>query len=101
MAHKRTLGGAIRRTSQFKGRFMDIAMTCKNCYDWQLKPQYRFAENRAPYTYYLNHPLMDEIYKEYFNARCKYTLLPSDEISDPTVKRYSNYIILMKDQPEF
>ncbi len=101
MAHKKTLAGSIKKKTGFKGRFVNIAMTCKNCYDWQLKPQYRFAPNRAPYTYYLNRSLMDDIYKEYFNSSCKYTLLPSAEVDDPTVKRFSNYIVLMKDQPEF
>ena len=76
-------------------------MTCRNCYDWQLKPKYRFAENRAPYTYYLDKKMMDEIYSKYFNVNCKYTLLPTPAVKHVIVKRFSDYIILMKDQGEF
>ena len=101
MAHRRTLAGMTKKNASFKQTFLDIAMTCKNCYDWQLKPQYRFAENRAPYSYYLDKKLMNEIYNEHFNGACKYTLLPSRAIDDPKVRRFSNYIILMKDQPAF
>ncbi len=101
MAHKRTLAGMLKKNDAFHDRFVNIAMTCRNCYDWQLKPKYRHAENRAPYTYYLDKKMMDEIYTKFFNANCKYTLLPTPVIKHIIVSRFSDYIILMKDQGEF
>ena len=101
MAHKRTLAGMIKKNDAFHDRFVNISMTCRNCYDWQLKPKYRHAENRAPYTYYLDKKMMDEIYSKFFNANCKYTLLPTPVIKHIIVSRFSDYIILMKDQGEF
>ncbi len=101
MAHKRTLSGMIKKNSAFHDRFVNIAMTCRNCYDWQLKPQYRQAVNRAPYTYYLDKKVMDEIYTKFYNGNCKYTLLPTSAVDEHIVERYSNFIILMKDQGEF
>ena len=101
MAHKKTLSGMIKHNDAFKDRFANIAMTCRDCYDWQLKPKYRHAVNRAPYSYYLDTKLMDEIYSKFFNANCKYTLLPTPVIKHIIVSRFSDYIILMKDQGEF
>jgi hypothetical protein len=101
MAHKKVLCGMLKKNGAFKDHFANISMTCRNCYDWQLKPKYRFAVNRAPYSYYLDTKMMDEIYGKHFNANCKYTLLPTRVVGHVVVKRFSDYIILMKDQGEF
>ena len=101
MAHKKTLCGMLKNNDAFHDHFVNIAMTCRNCYDWQLKPKYRFAVNRAPYTYYLDKKMMDAIYNKYFSPDCKYTLLPTAVMDRVIVERFSNYIILMKDQGEF
>ena len=101
MAHKKTLCGMIKKNSAFSGRFVNIAMTCRNCYDWQLKPQYRMAVNRAPYSYYLDKKLMDDIYNTFFNSNCKYKLVPTAAVDEHIVERFSDLIILMKDQGEF
>lgn len=80
-----------------KYKLADIAMTCKNCYDWQ-QPEKGIQPFKAPYTYYKDTALMNGMYGNYFNGDCRYMLLPANAISDNKVRRYSDYIILMKDQ---
>lgn len=98
--HKGSVYGLLARNKRFKNKFADIAMACKNCYDWQ-QPQNGIVPFKAPYTYYLDSLLMNNIFNAFFNAGCKYTLIPAELINDHKVSKYSDYIILMKDQPEY
>ncbi len=98
--HDGSLCGLLLHNKQYKHKLLDIAMTCKNCYDWQ-QPRNGIAPFKAPYTYFKDTMLMNSIYDKYFSEDCKYTLLPSGSIDDNKVRKYSDYIILMKDQPEY
>ncbi len=83
-----------------KYKLVNIAMTCRNCYDSQAQHQ-PAAFYRGPATYDKDTVLISSIYEKYFNSGCKYTLIPTDEVNDKRVKKFSNYIILSKDQPVF
>jgi len=91
----------LAKTPAFKNKLADIAMICKNCYDWQLQPELQNATYRAPATYRKDTTLINNIYDQYNNKNCKYTLIPTDGVNNSKVKKFSNFILLMKDQPEF
>jgi len=91
----------LAHNAALKNKLVDIALLCKNCYDWQLKPEYRYAAFRGPATYRNDTVLINEIYNKYYNSACNYTLIPSDIIDNPKVKKFSKYLILMKDQLDF
>jgi hypothetical protein len=91
----------LTKTRAFKSRFADMAMVCKNCYDWQLKPPYRQAAFRAPETYLHDEDALNNLFEQYYSPSCKYTLLPASTVAGNKVRKFSAYIILMKDQPEF
>jgi len=91
----------LSNTHVLKNKLVNIAMICKNCYDWQLKPEYRTAAFRAPYTYLEDTALLNSIYTRHYETSCKYIMFPVDSVDDDKVQRYSDYILLMKNQPEF
>jgi len=97
----RSLCYRLAKRKQFRGKVADIAMLCKNCYDWQLKPEYRHAAFRGPAPYITDTTLINNIYNEYYKADCKYRMIETDRIDDKRVRKFSDYVVLMKDQPEF
>lgn len=99
-ANKGSLAGLLLSNKRYRNKLACMAMACKNCYDWQ-QPGSGIAPYRAPYTYYKDSALLDGIFDKYFDGNCKYTLLPSKTIEDGKVYRYSDYLILLKDQPVY
>lgn len=80
-------------------RVLNISMICKDGYDWQ---QYiKTFEYAGPYTYYRDKNLMDSIFANFYLKDCKYTIVETKTINNEKVSSFSNYLILMKDQPEF
>lgn len=78
---------------------INLSMVCKNCFDWQ---QYiKVADYSGPYTYQRDKDLMESLFKNYFLPDCKFTIIPTNVINNEKVKSFSNYLILLKDQPDF
>lgn len=101
MNSKGILCGDLKRSKAFKNKLADITLTCKNCYDFNgtwTHPGGSIKEFESPYRKGTN---MDEVYDRYFNNNCRYTLLPSSVSDNKKVRKFSDYIILMKDQPKF
>ena len=96
-----TLCYKLKNTPDFTNNLANITMVCKNCYDWQLQPQYQHSDFRAPATYSYDTVLLYNIFIQNFNKSCKYSLIPSSVVENKNVQLFSNYLILMKDQPEF
>lgn len=93
-----SLVGKLINGTTFKN-VINISMVCKNCFDWQ---QYiKIAEYSGPYTYQRDKVLMESLFSKYFLPACKFTVIPTDAINDEKVKSFSNYLILLKDQPNF
>ena len=63
----------LAKNRRFKNKITNMAMVCKNCYDWQFVPRYRNAAFRAPYTYQADSTLLNSMFSSYFNPACKYT----------------------------
>ena len=96
--NSKSLVGKLTNGNTFKN-ILNISMVCKNCFDWQ---QYiKVADYSGPYTYQLDKALMESLFKNYFLADCNYTIIPTTVINNEKVKSFSNYIILLKDQPNF
>jgi len=98
--HEGSVCGLLLQNKLFKHKLADIGMVCKNCYDWQ-QPQNGQVVYKAPYTYCKDSLLMGDIYEKNAAAGCKYTMIPADAVIDNRVYKYSDYIILLKDQPEY
>ncbi len=96
-----TLCSQLMNDARLKGSLATIAMVCKDCYDWQQKPEHRFEPFRGPLTYVADTVLLNDTYERYYNTACSYTLLPAVITANKKVKDFSDYLILMKDQPEF
>ena len=97
----RSLCYLLMHTASLEQGLANIAMVCKNCYDWQLEPQYQHADFRGPSTYYSDTALMNDIYYSHYNAACNYTLIPSESVSNRKVNNFSHYLVLLKNQGEF
>jgi hypothetical protein len=91
----------LSKVPAFKHKLADIAMICKNCFDWQLQPELQRAVFRAPPTYRNDTALINNIFDQYYKKDCRYALIPSEVIENNKVKKFSNFILLMKDQGEF
>lgn len=96
-----TLCSHLASEAGSKVHLATIAMVCKDCYDWQQKPAHRYEPFRGPLTYVADTMLLNSIYQRYFSAACPYTLLPASTTANKKVTDFSDYLILMKDQPEF
>lgn len=83
-----------------KEKLVNISMTCRNCYDSQSQTKLP-AFYRGPITYERDTTLMSNIYQQFFNPACKYTLIPSGVVNDKRAEKFSDYLILIKDQPVF
>lgn len=78
---------------------INISMVCNNCFDWQ---QYiKVAEYSGPYTYQRDKDLMASLFRNYFLPKCEFTIVPTNVINNENVRSFSNYLILLKDQPNF
>ena len=82
-----------------RNKIANISMICQNCYDWQARPT--IQPYRAQYTYVKDTTTLLQLYKTNFNPYCKYTLLPSSITDNDNINANSNFILLMKDQPEY
>jgi hypothetical protein len=96
-----SLCGMLAQTPQLSRKVVSIGMLCHNCYDRQLPAGKKNVAFSAPYTYTNDTTLLGGIFTTHTNAACTYTLLPSVATGSVPVTRFSDYIILMKDQPEF
>jgi hypothetical protein len=96
-----TLCSRLMNAEGLKDRLATIAMICKDCYDWQQKPEHRFESFRGPLTYVADTVLLKSIYQRYYSAACPYTLLPAATTANKKVTDFSDYLILMRDQPEY
>jgi len=93
-----SLIGKLIEDKYFKN-IINISMLCKNCFDWQ---QYiKVSDYSGPYTYQRDKNLMESIFNNYFLTDCKFTIIPTSIIKAEKVKSFSDYLILLKDQPEF
>ena len=93
-----SLVSKLKNDTVFKN-VVNISMICKNCFDWQ---QYiKIADYSGPYTYQNDKDLMESLFSKYFHSDCKFTLISTDAINNKKVKSFSNYLILLKDQPKF
>ena len=101
MKDKGILCGDLRRNAAFKNKLVDITFTCKNCYDYNGTFSHPGGIMRAFETTYKKGTDMSDEYNRYFNNACKYTLVPSSVSDKKQVRKYSDYIILIKDQPKF
>ncbi|MCW3122860.1 MAG: hypothetical protein JWQ38_2352 [Flavipsychrobacter sp.] len=96
-----TLCSKLKNTAAIGKKIVTISMICKDCYDWQQPAERRYAAFRAPLTYVSDTVLLGNIYRRHFKAGCTYNLLRAADDSDKRVGDFSDYVILMKDQPEF
>ena len=101
MKDRGILCGDLNRSKVFKNKLVDIVFTCKNCYDYNGTFSHPGGTTRPFETPYRSGTDMSNEYDRYFNATCKYTLLPSELSDKKKVQKYSDYIILIKDQPKF
>jgi len=101
MKSKGMLCGDLERTKAFKNKLADITMVCKNCYDYNGTFSHPGGNTWAFEAPYKKGTDMTDEYNKYFNNACKYTLLPSGASDRRQVRKFSDYIILMKDQPKF
>ena len=97
----RSLCYRLAESKPFKNKLAVIATLCKNCYNWELIPRYRDVPYYAPPTYKKDTALLNSIFDHYSNPKCKYTLIPSLTTGNSKVENFSDYLILMRDQPEF
>lgn len=86
-------------TSRKYKNVINISMVCKNCIDWLQRVKH--ADYAGPYTYQSDTTLMESIFKNHFLNDCKFTIVPTNTINSKAVKIFSNYLILLKDQPDF
>ena len=90
----------LAKNERYKNKLMNIEVSCKNCYDRE-RWLHKVVPYKGPITYCTDSLLMNSIYEKYFDPPCKYTLIATGLIDNEKVKKYSGYLILMKDQPEF
>jgi hypothetical protein len=90
----------VAKSDSFKGTVTNIAMVCKNCFDLQLTPD-KQTTWRAPYTYEKDSLPLNDIYLKHYGRTCKYMLIPTEPLKDDKVKKFSQYLVLMKNQPEY
>ena len=92
------LCGLLVNDTLLKNRMVVFDMICKDCYDPEVRRRFRRLPIIAPETYEKDTKLIDHIYEVYFNTKCKYSVVATKLIDDDRVKKYCNYIILMKDE---
>ncbi len=101
MKDKGILCGDLNGNKAFKNKLADITFTCENCYDYNGTFSHPGGTTRAFEAPYRKGVDMSDEYSKYFNNACKYTLVPSSVSDKRQVRKYSDYIILIKDQPKF
>lgn len=91
----------LKQQKEFKDKVVTIAMVCKNCFDLQLPSGNEPIPFRGPRTYEKDITLMDGIYKRFCNLATWYPLIATKLIGAETPMIFSDYIILLKDQPVY
>jgi hypothetical protein len=100
-ANSGTLCYRLASNPAIKNKLVDMAMICRHCFDYQLKPGSRNAAYRGPSVYSRDTSMAHSIYTKHSRKDCQYTLIPSVLTGSHTAEEFSDYIILLKDQPEF
>ncbi len=90
-----TLSNRLKKNKVLRNHFAEMDMLCKDCYEGHLHFDYKGPNSFDKLI------LMPAIYDKYFNLACKYTMIATDTIEDSKVQHYSDYLILMKDQPDY
>ncbi len=90
-----TLSNRLKNNKQLQHHFAEIDMLCKDCYEGHVHFDYKGPNSFDKLV------LMPIIYNNYFNTGCKYTMIATDTIEDKIAQHYSDYLILMKEQPDY
>ena len=97
--HTGSLYSLLAASPEFTGKTTGTTMLCKNCYDWQ-EPEKGFAF-KAPYTYNKDTSFVSKLLDKYSSPDCKFPMIPARQVNDQRVRNYSDYIILLKNQPGY
>lgn len=95
-----TLCAQLAATPELKNKLATIAMVCNTCYDWQ-QPKLGIAPFRGAATYAADTAMLSRIYRQHFDADCTYTLLQASAVADESVADFFQYLLLMRNQPEY
>lgn len=95
-----TLCAQLVATPGLKDKLATIAMVCNTCYDWQ-QPKLGIAPFRGAATYAADTAMLSRIYRQHFDTACTYTLLPTTAVRYERVADFSQYLLLVRDQPEY
>jgi hypothetical protein len=90
--------GLLAKDPLYRDSIINFEVICKDCYSWGERPRWAHREITAPGTIERDKELINGIYNQYFRS-CAYPIVPTARINDERIKRYCNYIILMKNEP--
>lgn len=101
MNQKGILCGNLKIKMGLKNKLADISFLCKNCYDFNgtwSHPVGGVHEFEQPFRTGTN---FDLLFSGYFNNACKYTFVPTKNLKNKKLRKFSDFVILMKDEPPF